>query len=166
MKQPKNVLTIQTDLLRDSVELNAFAAWPPADNTRLSFPRNNSNNNNQSNRQNSGDQNDDDLTIVKLLEGDPIENRVFPESSPAYRMWMSLQNQEEDMTNLRARRVLEVNRRLRIDLNRKRDLASNGCLQLIRFTQENREDLIPGAHRYLEEGDWTMAKTPGCCIIS
>lgn len=111
---------------------------------------------------------DEELAIIALLEGDPIELGLFSEQSPAYLMWISLQMQNNSMTNLRARRVLESNRRLRADLNRKRGLASNSCLQLIRYTQENVDRLIPQVDGYIdyENGKDDSRDSIGCCVVS
>jgi hypothetical protein len=162
MKQPKNGLRVQTNLPTEGgIELGSFAVRQTNVSKRA---------NSQQGVISEDDQKKhDDLAIITLLDGDPIQLGIFPENSPAYRMWISLQNQDDNMTNLRARRVLEANRRLRIDLNRRRRLASNGCLQLIRYTQDNSDELIPQVDGYVDyeiiNGEESNLKGSGCCVV-
>ena len=77
-----------------------------------------------------------------------------------------IDRQSEAMVNLKLKRLLDLNQRLRGDLARERIYASNACLKIIHFTQNTKDLCVPSVWGYFEE-DWSSVyeESAGCCTI-
>ena len=71
------------------------------------------------------------------------------------------------MQELKLRRLLENNHRLREELSRPRAMVSIASLSLINHCRETKDPLLPSVWGPLQKGEdpYTPVETGGCCTI-
>uniref|UniRef100_A0A060T6N6 ARAD1C15334p n=1 Tax=Blastobotrys adeninivorans TaxID=409370 RepID=A0A060T6N6_BLAAD len=77
-----------------------------------------------------------------------------------------LDKQTDAMVTLKLIRILEVHRRLKDDLSRKRMFASSACLEILKYTQKTRDYCIPQLWGYLDDEASIEDRHDTCCVIS
>ncbi|KAL7424664.1 Guanine nucleotide-binding protein subunit gamma [Cryptotrichosporon argae] len=80
---------------------------------------------------------------------------------------MSTRTNKATMQELKLRRLLENNHRLREELARPRVMVSIASLNLINYTRQTKDPLIPAVWGTLAKGEdpYAPVETGGCCSL-